>query len=267
MRSSLYECVVRHERYEPKPHRFVYRLFTFCLDLSEIDTLTSRIRFISRNRFNLFSFYDRDHIDLNAVLHDRGVSQRPHRVELVTSLRFLGYVFNPVSFYFCYDESDRPFAAVAEVNNTFGETKVYVLDVAQEGNSRTLMSRQPKEFYISPFVDLDVDLLIRLAVPSARLALSVTDMRGDAALLKATMTGRRAPLTPMRLGWFAIKYPFLTLKVFAAIHWEALRLWAKGIAFHRKSERPDLQRGIEKRSVSGRETTAAVVAVAGKGGS
>jgi uncharacterized protein len=267
MRSSLYECVVRHERYEPKPHRFLYRIFTFCLDLSEIDTLTSRIPFISRNRFNIFSFYDRDHADLNAVLLDRGVSRRPHRVELVTSLRFLGYVFNPVSFYFCYDEDNRPFAAVAEVNNTFGETKLYVLEAARTGDRTTFISRQPKEFYISPFVDLDVDLLIRLASPSARLALSVTDMRGDSALLKATMTGRRVPLTSIQLGWFAVKYPFLTLKVFAAIHWEAFRLWAKGIAFHRKGERPELQRGLEKRSVSARETTAAVVAVAGKGGS
>jgi hypothetical protein len=154
MSSALYECVIGHERYEPKAHRFVYRLFAFSLDLDEIDHVAAGIPFLSRNRFNLFSFYDRDHVDVLAVLRAHGVAQRPHRIQLITSLRILGYVFNPVSFYFCYDGEGVPFAAVAEVNNTFGETKAYVLDAGHLREGRAFEMRQRKEFYISPFIEI-----------------------------------------------------------------------------------------------------------------
>ncbi len=240
----MYESVVTHERFAPRSHRFRYRLFSFSLDLDEIDEVVAHTRLLSRNRFNLFSFYDRDHLDVRAVLNAHGVAQRPHRIQLVTSLRILGYVFNPVSFYFCFDAEGRPFAAVAEVGNTFGEMKPYVLDATHLRDGRKFDSRQRKEFYISPFAGLDDDLDLHLAVPDETLGIVINTLQGEHVLVKATMTGRRVPLSTARLIWFSVKYPLLTLKVIAAIHWEALRLWAKGIAFHRKSESPELQRGI-----------------------
>ncbi|MFZ2491472.1 MAG: DUF1365 domain-containing protein [Thermoanaerobaculia bacterium] len=244
MNSALYECVVSHQRHEPKRHGFRYRVFTFCVDLDEIDLIAQRIPFVSRNRFNLFSYYDRDHLDVLALLRQSGIMETPQRIQLVTNLRIAGYVFNPVSFYFCYAADGEAFAAVAEVNNTFGETKAYVLRRRDESN--TFVTRQPKQFYISPFVDLDVDLVIRLSPPGERLAVSVTDMKGDTVVLNAAMTGERVPLTTRNLAWFAVKYPFETLKVIAAIHWEALRLWIKGVPFHRKDEKPELQTGIAR---------------------
>lgn len=243
MTSALYECRIVHERFTPRRHRFAYRVFAFSLDLDEIDALVSRIPWLSRNRFNVYSFHDRDHLDVRELLRTHGIAQ-PHRIQLITNLRILGYVFNPVSFYFCFDETGAPLAAVAEVNNTFGETKPYVIGASELRGGRTFESRRPKEFYISPFVALDADLRLRLAIPDEQLGFVITDLQDGQTILEAAMTGRRVPLTAGRLAWFAIKYPLLTLQVIAAIHWQALRLWLKGIPFHRKSDRPDLQKGL-----------------------
>lgn len=243
MNSALYECRVIHERFAPRPHRFAYRVFAFSLDLDEIDALAARIPWLSRNRFNLYSFHDCDHLDVRALLRTRGIAQ-PHRIQLVTNLRILGYVFNPVSFYFCFDDAGAPLAAVAEVNNTFGETKPYVIDASELRGGRTFESSRAKEFYISPFVALDASLQLRLAVPDEHLGFVITDVERGRTILRAAMTGRLVPLTAWRLAWFAVKYPLLTLRVFAAIHWQALRLWLKRIPFHRKSEGMHLQKGL-----------------------
>ena len=228
MRSSLYECRVVHERFVPAPHRFDSNVFSFCVDLDEIDALVTTIPWISRNRFNLFSWYDRDHIDVRALLRAHSVAE-PRRIIIVTNLRIAGYVFNPVSFYFCFDERDDAYAAVAEVNNTFGETKPYIL-MAEDGR---FDSTQPKEFYISPFVGRHSNMRIRLAVPGDRLGFVIDDYEGGEQVLHTSMAGRRIDLTSARLLLFAAKYPLLTLRIITAIHWHALRLWWKRIPWHR----------------------------------
>lgn len=233
MNSALYECRIVHERFTPRRHRFAYRVFAFSLDLDEIDALVSRIPWLSRNRFNFYAFHDDDHLDVRALLREHGIAQSPHRIQLITNLRILGYVFNPVSFYFCFDETGEPFAAVAEVGNTFGETKPYVIGAGglQKGRFESL---QRKDFYISPFIALDSELRLRLAVPGQRLGFVITDLEKDNIVLEASMTGSRVPLTAGRLAWFAVKYPLLTLRVIAAIHWQAFLLWLKNVPFHRK---------------------------------
>lgn len=243
MKSSLYECRIVHERFSPKRHRFAYRVFLFSLDLDEIDALVARIPWLSRNRFNVYSFHDRDHLEIRELLDAHGIA-RPARIQLLTNLRILGYVFNPVSFYFCFDEGGQPMAAVAEVNNTFGETRPYVIGPAELRGGRSFESRRRKDFYISPFVALDADLVLRLPVPEERLGFAIDDIEDGERVLTATMTGSRVPLTAGRLAWFALKYPLLTVGVIAAIHWEALRLWLKGVPFHRRKSNDERNAGV-----------------------
>lgn len=242
-RSCLYECRVTHERSSDVRRRFSYRVFAFALDPAEIDALAARIPWLSRNRFNLYSFFDRDHADPLRLLRDAGISATPARILLVTNLRLAGYVFNPVSFFFCFDDDGKPLAAIAEVNNTFGERKAYVLG-AEAFDGAKFEAVRPKHFYISPFLELDVDLRLRLAPPGEQFGVVIDDLRDGALVFHATMTGRRAELTAARLLWFAVKYPFLTVRIIAAIHWQALRLWLRGVPHHRKRDRPELQTGL-----------------------
>lgn len=143
-----------HHRLEPKQHRFVYRVFMFYLDLDELDMLTSKFRLLSRNRFNIFSFRDRDHLQLAgssvkenilAYLSSKGVDGSEFRIGLLTNLATFGYVFNPVSFYFCFDRSNNPVCAVAEVGNTFGELKPYFFNYEQFENN-TFSKKNDKTF-------------------------------------------------------------------------------------------------------------------------
>jgi DUF1365 family protein len=252
MNSCLYECTVMHHRLKPKRHRFSYRIFMFYLDLDEIDLLAERIPFFSRNRRNMFAFNDDDHLQdargtvkekLLAHLSRNGIDCPPAgRIMLLTLPRVLGYVFNPVSLYFCFDAAGAPHCAVAEVGNTFGEKKLFLMPQPAAGHRFRLIA--PKHFYVSPFSDLDLQFDFKLRVPGETLEIHVDDRQGDEMMLLSALTGRQAPLTPGRLAWFAAKYPLVTLWVIFLIHWNALLLWLKRVPFHRKESRPDLQRDV-----------------------
>jgi DUF1365 family protein len=252
MNSCLYECTVMHHRLAPKQHRFSYRIFMFYLDLDELDAIAARTTLFRRNRAGLFAFNDADHLDdsggstkdkLLGWLGRNGIALPwDARIMLLTLPRVFGYVFNPVSFYFCFDAAGAPACAVAEVGNTFGEKKLYLLPELSNGDRFRLVT--PKNFYVSPFSELDLDFDFKLRIPSETLEVHVDDRLGDQKTLLAALTGRRAPLTAGRLGWFTIKYPFITLWVITLIHWNALLLWLKRVPFHRKEARPKLQRDV-----------------------
>jgi DUF1365 family protein len=255
-RSCLYECSVMHHRLAPREHQFRYRIFMFALDLDEIDAIAARIFGFARNRRALYEFRDRDHLTLPEMGQDgpvrahvtawiakQGIQLPPDaRITLITLPRVCGYIFNPVSFYFCADAAGRPLCAVVQVGNTFGEMKPYLLREPSGENSFRLIT--PKHFYVSPFSALDLSFDFKLKVPGDALEIHIDDRDGDRRVLLSALTGRRVPLTTAKLMWFTLKYPFITLKVIALIHWHAFRLWLRRLPWHRKAANPSLQRDV-----------------------
>jgi DUF1365 family protein len=258
-----------HTRFAPKAHRFVYRLFLFALDLDELDALHRKLRLFSCNRRNLYSFRDEDFLPthepvfngtpahppslnsqvsnlksrITAHLATQGIDLTGGRVLLVALPRVLGYLFNPVSFYFCYDRTGAPVAALAEVTNTFKEMKPYVLGPGTR-TADTFSLRVPKHFYVSPFSDVDVAFDFRLTAPAARLSVQIDDYVGTERTLTSTLTGPRQPLTDGGLAWFTLKYPLLTLRIISLIHWHAFRLWLKNVPWFAKAARGADQRDL-----------------------
>jgi DUF1365 family protein len=253
LRSCLYECEVMHHRLTPKQNRFNYRIFLFCLDLDEIPAACKKTWGFSYNRFNLYSFRDRDHLtvtgggtvreNLAAYLALHGVHfPEAGRAILLTLPRVLGYIFNPVSFYFCFDPEGLPLCAVAQVGNTFGEMKPYLLAKPEAGGVFRL--RTPKHFYVSPFSALDLEFDFKLRIPDERLEIHIDDWQGQSQVLLSALTGTRVALSTGRLAWLTLKFPLVTLKVIFLIHWQALLLWLKRLPYHSKAANADLQRDV-----------------------
>lgn len=244
-----------HARFAPRAHRFLYRIFYFALDLDELETVAGRLALFSLERRNIYAFRDADffptasaptlkqRIVAHAARH--GVDVDGGRVVLVTLPRVFGYLFNPVSFYFCFDRHGAPAAAIAEVTNTFREVKPYFLAAdAQTAATGEFRVRLPKHFYISPYSDVDVELEISLRTPGERLSIQIDDYVGGERTLATTLTGTRRALTSARLAWFTVKYPLITLRIIALIHWHALRLWWKRVPWFAKTARAGDQRDL-----------------------
>ncbi len=271
MNSCLYECDVMHARFSPRAHRFVYRLFLFAIDLDELAELPRRLLPFSCDRANVYSFRDRDYFPVDEPRHhaggaaaapstaatgplkarivafaaSHGLDLAGGRIVLVTLPRIFGYLFNPVSFYFCFDRHGAPAAAIAEVTNTFREVKPYLLGAGTPATPDGVFRlRVPKHFYVSPFSDVDVEFDFMLRVPGDRLAIQIDDYEGTARTLTSVLTGPRRDLTSARLAWYTLKYPLLTLRVISLIHWHALRLWLKRLPWFAKSARAEDQRGL-----------------------
>jgi DUF1365 family protein len=254
-----------HNRMSPKKHRFHYNVFLFCIDIDKIDEDFHRISFVRRNKFSLFSFYDKDHLELpvasdakkenlpastvrdnlNIYLRQNGVEKLPSRVLLITNLRLLGYVFNPVSFYFCYDENDQPVCAVAEVSNTFKEMKLYFLG-KDHFDGKQFHLRTKKYFYVSPFIDHDAEFDFSLELPAEKLNIRIDDYKNEERFFISTLTGKRKELTSARLVGYFFRFPFITLQIIFLIHWNAFLLWMKKFHYHKKGEHKELQRDVMK---------------------
>ncbi len=280
MNSRIYECHVMHARFVPKPHRFAYRIFMLAVDLDELPALHDRLRLFSVNRRNLYAFRENDYLPTSEAVHNQSPQTKPNpigyafpadalkarvlaflsargvdlgpggRVELVTLPRVFGYLFNPVSFYYCYDAAGTCVASIAEVTNTFREMKPYFLgpENRRPGASADAPAafhlRTPKHFYVSPFSDVDVAFDFLLRAPSQKLSVQIDDYVGDQRTLTSTLTGPARPLTDPRLAWFTLKYPLITLRIIALIHWHALRLYIKRIPWFSKANRSSDQRDL-----------------------
>ena len=271
MKSCLYECEVMHARFSPRRHRFAYRIFLFALDLDELPELPRRIGLFGHYRRQLYGLHERDFLPVDEPRHPEGPGARDgaptpagglkgrvatylrgHGIDLadgsvllVTLPRIAGYLFNPVSFYFCRDRAGRPLCAIAEVTNTFREMKPFLVPADPADAARGVFRlRVPKQFYVSPYSDVDVAFDFHLRLPGDQLAVRIDDYVGEERTLTSTLAGPRRELTTGRLAWFTLKYPLLTLRVISLIHWHALLLWAKRVPWFAKAARAADQRDL-----------------------
>jgi len=257
--SKIYAGSVTHHRHTPRQHRFTYSLFMMYLDLDELPSLFDRFLFWSARRTNLAQFRRQDHLQGQPNLKEnvldiveRKLGKRPTgKVCLLTHLRYFGYVINPVSFYYCFDQSDdKVLAIVAEVHNTpWGEQHAYVLDTSDKLNqlSNGLYEYQhDKDFHVSPFLPMDMTYKWRLSKPTERLSVYIENWQasdndesmGEHASITFNVAMRltRKEINSASLAKCLLLFPLMTLKVISAIYYQALRLWLKKIPIHIKPQ-------------------------------
>ncbi len=234
MRSRLYIGQVAHERFHPAPHRLQYNLYVYAFDLAELETLDRSLPLFGCNRPRPVSLYDRDYLDpttesirdkLNRRLSPHLPAGVVHRVVMVTSPRLLGHAFNPVTLYYCFDAQERFAAAVAEVNNTFGEKHVYVLATSSEGSRRFPARFQaPKSFHVSPFNTMEGTYHFRFGDIRQELDIRIDLHRDEKHILRAHLTGTPRDLTPMSQLKLLLRHPVMPHLTMSRIYKEAFLL-------------------------------------------
>lgn len=239
--SALYEGKVRHSRLAPRPHDFTYRLFMLYLDLGELPELFRRRWFWSVGRRNLAWFRRSDYLGpaeqpLKEAVLDRveqELGRRPQGpVRMLSHVRTFGYVFNPVTFYFVHGAGDELEAIVAEITNTpWRERHAYVLDARQGGPGDELVWSFDKDFHVSPFFDMNQVYEWRFSRPAERLEVHMTNREAGRAVFHVGLSCRRRPLTGRVLAVALLRHPLLTLRLHAAIYWQAARLFWKRTPF------------------------------------
>ena len=244
MKSCIYEGLVRHRRFAPRTHEFDYRLFLMYIDLDELPNLLDRFWLWSARGFNLGWFRREDHMGDHAQpladqLRDHVEAETGKRpagpVRLLTHFRYLGFGFNPVSFYYCFDEQDeRVETVVCEVNNTpWGEQHLYVLSDGEDaGEGDHMKFERDKEFHVSPFMPMDIQYDWRFNQPGKSINVHMQNFREGAKLFDATLRLQRTEISSSNLARVLVKYPLVTIKVVAGIYFEAARLWLKKTPFY-----------------------------------
>jgi len=236
MDSGLFVGTLRHRRFTPVAHAFTYPLFMALLDVDRVPELMKRSWLTSHNRWNWASFDDRDHLgDADRPLRERlGVDAARHGLALpagpiflLTHLRYLGYCFNPVSFFYCFDPAEQLQVVLAEVSNTFGGTHHYWL--RPDPASRTFRAAAAKALYVSPFMPPDLEYTFAFTPPAHRLVAHMETSQAGSVGFDATLSLERRPWNAAEIRRVLVRYPAMTMKVMAGIHWEALRLWWKGV--------------------------------------
>ena len=234
--SGLFVGTLRHRRFTPLPHDFTYPLFMALLDVDRLPELMHVSRVTSYNRWNWASFDDRDHLgDPTRALRDRlaadaarhGIDLPDGRIFLLTHLRYLGYGFNPVSFFYCFDAGDRLQVVLAEVHNTLRGSHHYWL--RPDPASRPFRSAAAKSLYVSPFMPVDVDYAFTFTPPAGRLVAHIETIRTGSVCLDATLSLELRPWSAPEIRRALLRYPAMTATVVAGIHWQALMLWWKGV--------------------------------------
>ena len=240
MRSHFLEGKVRHRRARPFTYELEHDVFYFAIDLAELDDVVARLRLVSRGRANVVSFRDGDHLlpaatdlptDILALLRREGLDPDGWRVTLITSLRVLGYVFNPASFFLCRDDRGTLRVVVVEVHNTYGERHQYTL--RRVGDEGPFVASMDKAFFVSPFIEMDARYAVHVRDDAAGLRIAISERQGGQPMLSTSLVLRRIRLTDRALLRLLLKHPLQPQRTIALIHWHALRLWLRGATFLR----------------------------------
>ncbi|MBU2566573.1 DUF1365 domain-containing protein [Patescibacteria group bacterium] len=263
MNSGIYIGKIFHKRTDPAKNDFIYPIYMSYIDLDELQELDKKFKLFSLNQFNVFSFFDKDHfifIDqkdeskqiiarenvkyetekyknkdtksrIKILLDDAGFDFELGKVFALTNLRVFGYIFNPVTFYYCFDTKGVFRALVSEVNNTFGDQKMYFIPI-NDPNQKIFTSKQRKNFYISPYTEFDNDLVWKFSLPNEKIFTMIDSIKKGKVEVKATFTGERHDITDKLLLFLNLRYPLFTLMIIFRIHYQALKLFIKKVRFN-----------------------------------
>ena len=241
MTSSIYNGTVIHKRFKPKIHYFKYKVFSLLIDLSELENLSKKIKFFSYNKFNLVSFYEKDHGNRDGSslvswvkknLEDNKINSEKVKIKLLCYPRILGYVFNPLSVFYIYNENEKLVSILYEVKNTFGEQHTYIFKVDSDQN--LYQHNCSKKFHVSPFIEMNCKYFFRLLKPGEKISVIIDQYQTDEKILYASQDGQRVDFNTKELIKSYLKHPLMTFKIILAIHFEAFKLWIKGIKFIKK---------------------------------
>ena len=239
--SSIYTGNVIHKRFKPKVHFFKYKVFSILLDISEIDILNKYLKIFSYNKFNIMSFYDSDHGPRDGTsikewviknLKENQINTEDIKIKLLCYPRILGYVFNPLSVFFIYNKNSELISIFYEVKNTFGEQHTYIFKIKEKEN--LIKHTCKKKFHVSPFIEMNCIYFFKILKPCEKISVIIDQYDDQGKLLYASQDGNRIQLNNKNLVLSYLNHPLMTFKIIAAIHFEAFKLWFKGIKFIKK---------------------------------
>ena len=239
--SSIYNGQVIHKRFKPKVHSFRYDVFSLLIDLSELETLDKQVNFFSYNKFNWISFYDKDHGDrdgsslINWVqknLRKNNMSTENIKIKILCYPRIFGFVFNPLSVFYVYNSNENLISILYEVKNTFGEQHTYIFRIEKDAN--LIQNNCSKKFHVSPFIQMNCNYFFRLLKPGNKISVIIDQYENEDKILYASQDGIRTDFNTKYLIKSFLNHPLMTFKIIIAIHYEAFKLWSKGIKFIKK---------------------------------
>ena len=242
MNSCIYNGDVNHTRFKPVKHFLNYKTFSLFIDLDEIEQLDKSISIFSHNKFNIFSFYNKDHGDRDgnclkkwviSNLQKYKIEGNISKIKILCYPRIFGYVFNPLSIFYCY-ENDKLKSIFYEVKNTFNEQHTYIFKIK---DGEEIKQKCKKKFYVSPFMDMETFYNFKLIDPNQRLSVMIKQTDAEGTVLTATQTGYKKEFNFKQLLINFFKYPLMTLKIISSIHFEALLLWKKGAIYRKRDKK------------------------------
>ncbi|MEM9279725.1 MAG: DUF1365 domain-containing protein [Pseudomonadota bacterium] len=270
---SIFRGEVVHKRMRPVEHRLRYRVFSLLMDVDRLEDEARRLKLFSINRFNLFSIKQSQHGNRDGSslsdfawqqVRKAGMSERVERIMVLFYPRIFGFAFNPLTVYYCLDREGLPALMIYEVRNTFGQALTYILPAGTDHDG-TFTHVIDKCFYVSPFNEVDGRYTFHVIKPEDDLTVGVALKTDEAPLLRTHFKGRRSKLTDRALMKVFAAYPLMTLKVVGAIHWEALKIWRKGMRINTCPEAPEAKivygdgtgaiRGVKPTALSAPATT------------